>query len=204
MITILNYGMGNIRSVQNALDFLGEESRVTDKPEVLESADKLIIPGVGSFSKAMNNLNALGLIPVLNDLAHKKGIPILGICLGMQLFADIGDEDGPTQGLGWIPGHVKRIPSRGYEVKVPHVGFSRISSRNTPTGYLSEVLLNRDFYFVHSYHFDDCRQENILAICEYGQPIVAAVQSRNILGMQFHPEKSHSNGLLLLKSFVEN
>lgn len=200
MVSIINYGMGNIRSVQSALSFLGAESRVIDKPSDIANSTKIILPGVGNFKKAMENLHSLGLIKPLQE-ANAKKIPLLGICLGMQLLADSSDESGHTAGLGWISGAVKRFEFADKNLKIPHVGFSTTSFAKE-SRLFSGLGAAADFYYVHSFHFVCADKKNIAATTNYGGDVVGAVQNGHIFGTQFHPEKSQSNGLKVLQNFL--
>lgn len=202
MISIVNYGMGNIRSVQGALGYLGVEHRVISTPQEVVESEKLILPGVGSFFAAMENIRRLGLFEPLNEMVRERGVPVLGICLGMQLLADESEEDGPSPGFGWIRGAVERFRFDDPALKIPHVGFN--TARFTPQ---SESLFaglgeTADFYFVHSYRLVCERDEDVAAWVDYGGPCVAAVKRDNVYGAQFHPEKSQSNGLKVLRNFA--
>ena len=200
MIGIIDYGMGNLHSVKNACDFLGLESFVSDDVKNLAKADGLILPGVGAFPDAMKCLSEKKLdIFIKNEVAKSK--PLLGICLGMQLLFDIGYEFSVTKGLGLIHGEVVKIkPSDG--LKVPHMGWNELTIlKKTP---LTERLKNGDqVYFVHSYKAIVQNRENLLATTDYGGEITAIVGSGNTYGCQFHPEKSESVGLGILKRYGE-
>jgi imidazole glycerol-phosphate synthase subunit HisH len=201
MISIVNYGMGNIQSIQGALQYLGFESRVVNTPAQIEGSSKLILPGVGSFAKAMANINELHLLTPLNRSVLELNVPILGICLGMQLLADSGDEDGPTAGLGWIHGNVRRLKAKK-EFKIPHIGFNSAYFVDKNSDLFRGLGNKGDFYFIHSYVFD-CRYDtDISSWTEYGEKFASSVQHKSIYGTQFHPEKSQSNGLTVLKNFA--
>ena len=198
-IIIVNYGMGNIYSVQSALNFLGFESDYSDDPEKILNADKIILPGVGSFRNAMQNIISKGLVEPINEAVQIKRKPILGICLGMQLLGISSTEDGFTNGLGLFDGIVERFSDK-YELKIPHIGYNEITP---PT---NSILFNKldersDFYFVHSYRMMTQITQGITT-CNYGEKFIAAFEQKNVFGTQFHPEKSQTNGLILLKNFL--
>lgn len=201
MISIVNYGMGNIQSIQGALQYLGFESRVVSKPEEILASRKLILPGVGSFAKAMDNIRKLQLLAPLNESVLEQKVPILGICLGMQLLADSGEEDGPSAGLGWVKGKVRMI-NAGKELKIPHVGFNTVFFVDGNNALYQGLNTSGDFYFVHSYIFDCERKADVSSWTDYGERFASSVQHKNIYGTQFHPEKSQSNGLTVLKNFA--
>jgi glutamine amidotransferase len=198
MIGIVDYGMGNISSVYNSLDYLGYEATIINSPEEIEGLTHLIIPGVGSFRQAMQNLEDKKFIaPILNHVKSKK--PLLGICLGMQLLATKGYEHGETNGLGLIEGEI--IP---FEIKlhVPHVGWNNINTlKKHPV--VGNNVNQVDFYFVHSYYFNVKNKEDILTMTEYEISFPSIVAKDNIIGIQFHPEKSQEPGLNLLEAFCE-
>lgn len=181
-IAIVDYGLGNIANLTNALEFLGYEVTVTNDEETLKQAEKIILPGVGHFKDAMNQIHTLGLLPVLNELKEEK--PFVGICLGMQLLFE-HSEEGHADGLGYLPGTVKKITGN---VPVPHLGWNKLKS-TVPS-------LSDDVYFIHSFkvHTD----ENVVATAEYEEDVVAIVQKDSIIGIQFHPEKSGDKGLQIL------
>jgi glutamine amidotransferase len=202
MITIVNYGSGNIQAIGNIYKRLNIPFAIVDKPESLETATKLILPGVGAFDKTMQQLIDSGLKEKLDDLVLKKKTPVLGICVGMQIMAK-ASEEGNLPGLGWIDGYVKKIDTLRFTQKphVPHMGW------NTIKPVLDHSLLkniDRDlgFYFLHTYYFSCLHEKNILCTTEYGAKFASGVFLENIFGMQFHPEKSHSNGIQLLKNFA--
>lgn len=202
MIAVVNYGMGNIRSVVNALEFLGAPSRVVEKPHEILKSEKLILPGVGSFFRAMQNLHERGFVEPLNEVVLVKQRPLLGICLGMQLLATHGTEDGDVPGLGWIPGRVIRFSFDNPTYRVPHTGFNTVEFGPNPCPLYDRLDREADFYFVHSYHFE-CENRYITGQTDYHGPVVASVVFKNIYGVQFHPEKSQSNGLVLLRNFID-
>lgn len=203
MITIIDYGAGNLFSVQNALNYLGLENRVSRDPADIRSASGLILPGVGAFPDAMRMLNAAGLTALIREEARRK--PFLGICLGMQLLFDRSLEYGKHAGLGLIPGTVEPIREvipAGY--KVPHIGWNALHfPKDKPASPLFRYIREGDcVYFVHSYYGAHCQADTI-ATAEYGPELTAAVGRDNVLGVQFHPEKSGSVGLNILRAFCE-
>lgn len=197
-VCVINYGLGNLRSVENGLRAVGASVRVVNTPEEVTRADRLILPGVGSFNEGMKNLRDSGLSEAICSAA-KRGTPLLGICLGMQLLASHGEEGGNTRGLGLIPGIVKRFAVDA-ALRVPHMGFNEVFPLKT-SPLFEEVPEGSDFYFVHSYHVVVDEANDGLASASYGAPFMAAVHRANVFGTQFHPEKSQSQGLQLLKNF---
>lgn len=197
MVAIIDYGMGNRASVQNALAFLGVESVVTDDPSVIAAASHLILPGVGAFGDGMKAIRERGLDRVMADEIG-RGKPLLGICLGMQLLASKGEEGGSYDGLGFIPGTVKRL-SVG-SLRLPHVGWNDVVSKSGEE--LFRETERNIFYFVHSFALVADHSQDVIATCEYGSPFTAAVRRGNVMGVQFHPEKSQASGLQLLKNFL--
>ncbi|MBI2063445.1 MAG: imidazole glycerol phosphate synthase subunit HisH [Candidatus Yanofskybacteria bacterium] len=201
MIVIVDYGLGNLFSVRNAFKLLGVEVIVSSKPNDIKNAERLILPGVGAFGDGMNNLKAKGLDEVIIEEVSANKKPFLGICLGLQLLADIGFEYGENKGLGLISGNVRKLEVESRGLKVPHIGWNNVS-------YIKESPLfkgikpDSDFYFVHSYQLICGDKENLVATAQYGETITAAIQKNNIFASQFHPEKSQENGLKLLENFV--
>lgn len=198
-ITIIDYGMGNIRSVHNALARLGCAVTTSNRAEDIAAADALILPGVGAFGEAMTNLNASGLTTPLLRAVLDDAKPILGICLGMQLLAETSEERGMSRGLGLIPGDIRLIPVPK-NLRLPHIGWNSVTAaRRDPL--FRGVPDGSAFYFVHSFHFE-CPSEYVAATTEYGGDVVAAVQKGHVMGVQFHPERSQSCGLSLLANFI--
>lgn len=199
-VAIINYGMGNIFSVINALEYIGAESFYTDDPSIILTADKILLPGVGSFKQAMDNIKNKNLNLVLDDAVLKRQIPILGICLGMQLLGKSSTEDRDTDGLKYFDGIVTKFDSN-MGIKIPHVGFNEVNKPKDSILY-NNISDRSDFYFVHSYKMTTNKIEGT-AFSSYGEKFVASFEERNVFGTQFHPEKSQYNGLALLKNFIE-
>lgn len=199
MTGIIDYGAGNLKNVKKALDFLGAESVISDDIEVLQTCDRLILPGVGAFQKAMEMLRGKKMDVFLKEYVKEK--PLLGICLGMQLLFDSSEEFGYSEGLGLIPGNVVRLPERrGY--KIPHMGWNNLSfCHESPL--LKGVKEGEYVYFVHSYHAEVEDQSHLIAVTDYGMPVTSIVEKGNVFGTQFHPEKSDQTGLAMLKNFCE-
>lgn len=195
---IIDYGMGNVASVQKALDYLKVESKVSNDPKEIEESKFILLPGVGSFHQGIMNLNKNGLYNLLTEQVVNRKKPFLGICLGMQLIATNGTEPVPTKGLGWVQGNVIEIKASG--LRVPHLGWNTIKVNGSN---LFDAVNNEDFYFIHSFHFDVTEKDTIAATVEYGGELVACIQKENIFATQFHPEKSQDAGLKLLRNFFE-
>jgi len=202
MVVIIDYQMGNIRSVQNALTKIGVESTISADPEIIRNAERIILPGVGAFGDGMEHLRRQGLLPLLEEEVLENKKPFLGICLGMQLLAKTSSENGSFEGLGWIPASVERLTPDNPDAKVPHVGWNDIQIKNKENIF-SGVSEQPVFYFVHSFHMICEKKEDVLATCDYFGEFTSAVRRENIFGVQFHPEKSQKDGLALLKKFVE-
>jgi glutamine amidotransferase len=199
MIAIVDYGMGNVASVQKALNYLQLKSVITDDHQLISDSDFIILPGVGSFKQGMNNLKEKKLDQLLTDLVINKERRFLGICLGMQLIAEFGNEPERCDGLGWIRGEVKKIDSD--TLRIPHMGWNDIEIKNH--NYYNDIN-SKDFYFIHSYHFMPTDESVIDSYVVYGSKLVASVQQKNIFATQFHPEKSQQSGLRLLKNYFTN
>jgi glutamine amidotransferase len=200
-IAIIDYGMGNLFSIEKRLKRMGVETIDASKAEDVLRADKLILPGVGHFAKAMEQLEKLGLIDVLNEEVLQNKKPILGICLGMQLFANYSEE-GNARGLEWINAEVKRFQIKDTKkFKIPHTGWNQVIAKKS-SPLFENYTKPMEFYFVHSYYFNCKEEQDILAISNHEKNFVCAVQKNNIFGVQFHPEKSHEIGNELLKKFV--
>lgn len=201
-IAIINYGLSNLGSVSSALRRVGAVCEVVEGPEQLHNASHLILPGVGSFTDGMNILRAKGWVDAIQNAVLEDEIPILGICLGMQLLASQGTEGGNTEGLGLIPGNIVHLRSIGCKQRIPHTGWNDILFTKNPCSLFSGIPEGTDFYFVHSYTFRPKLEQHIAAITNYGVPIVAVVGCGIVWGTQFHPEKSSKAGLRLLKNFL--
>ncbi len=203
MIVIVDYGMGNLGSILNMLKKVGAQALISSNAQDIERAYKLILPGVGAFDTGMQRLKELNLIEVLNDKVLKAKVPTLGVCLGMQLLTQ-RSEEGVLPGLGWIEGETVRFrfdPSQTH-LKIPHMGWNTVAIRREDTLF-KELVHDSRFYFVHSYHVVCHRAEDILATTYYGYDFASAVQRENVMGTQFHPEKSHKFGMKVYKNFVE-
>ncbi len=201
-ITIINYGCGNIGAIPNMLKKCGTQARIITTPDQLVDAQKIILPGVGAFGRAMQNLNDRGFIYALNHKILQDKIPILGICLGMQLLANDSEESPEATGFGWIPGHVRRFSFTDPSLKIPHMGWNPVRKTNPDSRLLSELDEAR-FYHVHSFHYVLDNPTHAAGTTYYGYDFPSIVQHDNIYGVQFHPEKSHRYGLQLLKNFAE-
>jgi glutamine amidotransferase len=203
MIVVIDYQLGNLGSIINMLKKVGAKAVASSEIEVIEGADKLILPGVGKFDQGMKNLNNLRLISPLSDKVIKNRTPILGICLGMQLFTQ-RSEEGYSDGLGWIDAETVRFKfeNNQNQLKIPHMGWNLVEIYQKDALF-EEMYPEPSFYFVHSYHVV-CKNENdILAKTFHGYEFASAVRIENIYGVQFHPEKSHKFGMKLLRNFVE-
>lgn len=200
-IAIIDYGMGNLHSVKRKFERIGARVFVTSVPNDLANADKIVLPGVGHFAMAMQNLAKAGMIDALNEAVLKRSKPILGICLGMQLFAN-SSEEGNVRGLGWIDADVVRFNVKEtVRFKVPHMGWNEIAAEKE-SPLLQGLPPKSEFYFVHSYYFVCHDAADILCQTDYAYPFTSAVSKDNIYGVQFHPEKSHDAGEAMLKNFV--
>jgi glutamine amidotransferase len=204
MITIINYGMGNLGSIANMLKKVGAEACVSADPAAIAKAEKLVLPGVGAFDNGMANLAERGLIPALNEAVGVRRVPILGLCLGMQLFGR-RSEEGRAEGLGWIDGECRRFRFGGEQarMKVPHMGWNRVRIVARPSP-LQGMGADARFYFVHSYHMVCADPALMLTTTDYGITFVSGVMRDNIVGVQFHPEKSHRFGMELFRNFAKS
>lgn len=199
MITIVDYGIGNIQALGHIYKSLGIPFSITQSISDLYRASHLILPGVGSFDWAITRLECSGLRPALDDLVLNKQVPVLGICVGMQMMAS-SSEEGSLPGLGWIPGEVKRfdVSFLSSRICLPHIGWNDVVAKPHA---LFDYIVHPRFYFLHTYHFSPSSAEHVLAETHYGYSFASAVSRENVIGVQFHPEKSHHWGIHLLKNF---
>ena len=200
-VAVVDYGMGNLHSVSKALEAVGADVTVTSDPTDLKAAERIVLPGVGSFAQGMRQLQERGFVDALNKEVVDAGKPFLGICLGMQLAAESGEEHGKTHGLGWIKGNVVRLDANVADVKVPHMGWNDVEGTGE-SPLFKNIKGPLTFYFVHSYHFIPTDKDTITAFCEHGLRFAAAIERGNIHLVQFHPEKSQTNGLKVLENFL--
>ena len=202
VVALVDYGAGNLHSVHNALKAAGARVTVTADANVVRAADRIVLPGVGAFRACADGLRAVpGMIEAMTERVHVGGAPFLGICVGMQLLADRGLEFGAHPGLGWIPGEVRLIEPSDPAIKVPHMGWNDVAL--LPHAKDHPVIEEGEAYFLHSYHFAAEDPHHIAAMTDHGEGLVAAVARDNIIGVQFHPEKSQSYGLATLRRFLE-
>lgn len=202
-VVVVDCAMGNVGSILNMFRRIGVPAIATGDPEQLAAADKLLLPGVGAFDAGMRRLRERGLLPVLHRKVVEESVPILGICLGMQLLTE-GSEEGTERGLGWIRGRAVRFRAADLRsgLKIPHMGWNTVALRR-PSPLFADLDDDHGFYFVHSYHVECDEADDVLATTHHGYEFVSSVQRGNIHGTQFHPEKSHRFGLRLLKNFAE-
>ena len=203
MITIVDYGSGNINAITNIYKLLKIPYSVASDPSEIELAEKIILPGVGSFDFCMSKLNNSGLKDALNRKVLEDKIPVLGICIGLHIMTE-KSEEGELPGLGWIKGNVKKFDETKLKdsPKVPHMGWNSIKVK-AAENLFKGVNANQGFYFIHSYYVEVSNKESIMTTTNYAEDFVSGVTSSNIYAVQFHPEKSHSNGMKLLKNFSE-
>lgn len=203
MNIIVDYGMGNHGSIINMLKKIGYQAQISSEPQIIRTADKLILPGVGAFDNGMENLKNRGLISVLNECVLEKKTPVLGICLGMQLITQ-NSEEGILPGLNWIPAKTVRFKfEEDAKLKVPHMGWNIIDIKNDSAIFNNRQNQENKFYFVHSYHVVCDNVNDVAATSNYGINFTAAIQHENIYATQFHPEKSHKFGMQVLRNFME-
>jgi glutamine amidotransferase len=199
-LALIDYGAGNLRSVENALRAAGAtEVSVTADPAVVASADRIVLPGVGAFAACMGALSAIpGMVDALNRRVRAEGYPFLGVCVGMQLMADAGEEFGTHPGLGWIPGTVAKLEPTDPEARVPHMGWNDVTLTKP-----HPLIVPGEAYFLHSFAFHPTEAGDLAAVTAHGGQVTAAVARDNLVGVQFHPEKSQAYGLALLARFLE-
>jgi len=198
MIAIIDYGMGNLRSVQKALEKVGAQTVITNQAGDIEKAEKIVLPGVGAMQPAMKKLKQLGLIPTIR-IVIKEGKPFLGICLGLQLLFEKSSEGGNVQGLGVLPGCVERFK----KLKVPHMGWNQLAIKNKKSPLLKNIDNKANVYFCHSYYVKPTEKGVVASTTDYGVDFVSTITKGNLFGVQFHPEKSQVVGLQILKNFVK-
>src|SRR5512145_3263688 len=207
IVAIVDYGAGNLRSAEKALAKAASDSArviVTADPDAVRRADRVVLPGVGAFADCKRGLDALpGMVEALEDAVLRQGKPFLGICVGMQLMASVGVEFGTHQGLDWIKGKVVVLDPADRSLRIPQMGWNDLQLKDTHHPALAATKSGEHAYFVHSYHFIAEQPRDVLAIVEYGGPVTAIIGRDNLLGVQFHPEKSQHVGLALLKSFLK-
>ncbi|WP_416462326.1 imidazole glycerol phosphate synthase subunit HisH [Sphingomonas sp. VDB2] len=200
MIALIDYGAGNLHSVHNALRKAGaHDVAITADADVVAKADRIVLPGVGAFRACRDALVAIpGMVDAMNEAVNGRGTPFLGVCVGMQLLADAGEEFGRHEGLGWIPGTVRRIEPTDAAVKVPHMGWNDVVLNGAPP-----LIEAGEAYFLHSYHYEAADPAHVAATTDHGGPLVAAVARDTIIGCQFHPEKSQRYGLAFMARFLD-
>ena len=203
MVILVDYGMGNIRSIQKHFKRMNIPSDLSSDPDVISKADKIILPGVGNFASGMSHLEEYGLIDVLHKKVIDEKVPLLGICLGMQLLTNKSEEGG-VKGLGWIDGETKKFDFSDlpHPLKIPHIGWNNLEIIGD-SPFLANIRAEDYFYFVHSYHVVCENRDHVLAQTTYGYSFPSVIRKENILGTQFHPEKSHDAGRQLIQNFVE-
>lgn len=199
-VALIDYGAGNLQSVRNALIAAGcPDVMVTADPDVVRAAERIVLPGVGAFGHCRDALFGIaGMVDAMTEAVQTRGAPFLGVCVGMQLLADRGEEHGVHQGLGWVAGTVRLMAPADAEAKIPHMGWNDVRPAAAHA-----LLQAGEAYFLHSYHFVADRPEDVIATSDHGGPIVAAVARDTVIGVQFHPEKSQAYGLAFLKRFLE-
>ena len=200
-VALIDYGAGNLHSVHNALKAAGASVHITADPDAVRTADRIVLPGVGSYKACAEGLRAVtGMVEALEERVRIAAVPFLGICVGMQLLADRGLEHGETLGLGWIGGDVRLIEPSDPAIKVPHMGWNDVALM--PHVGTHPLIEEGEAYFLHSYHFAAHDPQHICAMTDHGQGLVAAVASETVVGVQFHPEKSQAYGLEMLERFL--
>lgn len=201
-VAIVDYGMGNVRSVSNAVDYCGCDAEITADPQTLADASHIILPGVGAFGDAVANLRGRGLVETLEREVLERGKPFLGVCVGMQILARQGQEHGTHDGLGWLPADVVRLTPASTACKIPHMGWNEVALRGTHPVFAGLQGSALTFYFVHSFHMVCDDLDLVLGTVDHGGAVTAAVARDNIVATQFHPEKSQDNGIELFTNFL--
>lgn len=201
-VGVVDYGMGNLLSVYNALYTLGADVQYCQTPEQINAAERLVLPGVGAFRDCIQQLHQRGLVEALTQAVKVAGKPILGICLGMQVMAQRSHEGGMYEGLGWFKAEVKRLKPGPEQLRIPHIGWNNIEQRQSHP-VLAGLPASPDFYFVHSYALVCEDASELIATCDYGQAVTAMVARDNMVATQFHPEKSQDYGLRMLENFLD-
>ncbi|MES2794778.1 MAG: imidazole glycerol phosphate synthase subunit HisH [Bacteroidota bacterium] len=202
MITLIDYGSGNIHAIANIYKRLSIKYQLTADPNVLKEAKKLILPGVGDFDETMKAFKQLGIKNLLNELVVEKQVPILGVCVGMQILGK-SSEEGAEEGFGWIDGQVKKFDIEKLQTKpyLPHMGWNTVQPQKE-SQLFENIISENGFYFLHSYYFECKNNDDILATTEYGIEFSSAINHKNVYGFQFHPEKSHQNGVEIFRNFA--
>jgi len=202
MIAIIDYGMGNIGSIANMIRKVGAQPVIVKSPDCLDGVAAIVLPGVGAFDHGMKKLDELGFQDTLDGIVESGQIPILGICLGMQLMTQ-GSEEGRLPGLGWVQGFCRRFESNPKaKLKVPHMGWNSVTAQKQ-SRIFHDMVAERRFYFVHSYRLVDAQPSDVATTTVYGEEFVSGFEKGNVLGVQFHPEKSHRHGIQLFRDFVQ-
>ena len=200
-VAIINYGMGNLGSVRRAFEDIGAEAYIAKHPAALCDANRVVLPGVGSFAEGMRCLIDAGWVDALHNVVTQQRKPLLGICLGMQMLASASHEGGLSAGLGFVPGQVQRLDTLGCKLRIPHVGWNEVRYK-TNDAIFNKIPDSSDFYFVHSYAFVPENDAHLLATAPYDCDVAAVIRNDNVFGCQFHPEKSSKAGRQLLKNFM--
>ena len=203
MIAVVDYGMGNLHSMAKAIEYVGEDVRVTSEADVIRAADRIVLPGVGAFGECMANLARTGLLEVLREQVLERRRPFLGVCVGMQLLADVGHEHGEHAGLGWVPGEVVRLQPDDPASRVPHTGWNDLEVAAGDGAPVDALRGTGSFYFNHSYRFAPAEPGVVAATCTHGETFAAVIHRDNVLATQFHPEKSQQGGLDFLADFAD-
>ncbi len=202
VVTVIDYGMGNLHSVRSSLETIGADVVMAATPDAVLDAERILLPGVGAFGECLTNLRASGMVDALREQVLERGRPMLGICVGMQALAAFGEEMGRHEGLGWIPGTVRKLDVAAQRLRIPHVGWNEVQILK-PHPVLKDVKPQSTFYFVHSYAFYADDADAVIATCDYGGPFTSVIARDNIVATQFHPEKSQNNGLQVLERFLD-